>query len=451
MDPIVTRVAARYRQAAFIPDKLWREELSAFKKILLAPADNPFDVAYSIRNSVIPFFDLFVSRLKNTGMNHHAVMSVQDRIEPVQKTLESRAASFDSLGQEMDLPYPIRTLEDDVVLSIIVELKGYFEGKIPTIGKALKAPWTLLPGSVRKLAEKLLAKANPDERKALQFSVDENYNNWAVQVRDDFHKRVNLQTQAIRLLVKLKAPDQLETITKLFNFIKDVLSANYTQESLRGFDDFSVGDLKVIIRNPDIWIGESNDYAKKVIEARSILNRKGFGKLWYGVLFIVDKRFEKLPPTALEAYRELGYDTLEERAGTYHSGEDVVKITAPYDDPHLVGYIVHEMGHRYWYKFMKPDQRARFNDLVRTNPSKRTRDFPSGPTDESGKEKPVTPVDDYGASTIEEAFAEVFEHYCLEKNINRDQLESFRSVLSSEEDPLVADLVARFLRCNPIA
>ena len=44
----------------------------------------------------------------------------------------------------------------------------------------------------------------------------------------------------------------------------------------------------------------------------------------------------------------------------------------------------------------------------------------------------------YGASTIEEAFAEVFEHYCTEEEINRDQLESFRSVLSSTP-PLCED------------
>ncbi len=72
------------------------------------------------------------------------------------------------------------------------------------------------------------------------------------------------------------------------------------------------------------------------------------------------------------------------------------------------------MGHRYWFKFMKPEQRARFNGLVRTNPSKEVRDFPSGPT-EDDVEKPVAPVSDYGKSSIEEAFAEVFERYVSER------------------------------------
>lgn len=427
------KVIARY--AAFIPDKLWKEELSALKKILQAPVDDPYDAAFSIQNSIIPFFDLFTTRLKNTGMNHHAVVSAKDRIDTLKKVLEDRAVGFDALGKEMETPYPIQALEDDLGLSIVVELKEYFKDRIPTVGKALNAPWVIPPGSVRKLSERLLTKATPEERKAIQLSVDENYDHNYGMIKFQFHNRVNLKGLALRLITKTKSPIDL---AKVFERVKDVLESNYTQENLRGFDDFSIGDLKVIVLNPDIWIGESHEYAKRIIEARAILNRKGFGKLWYGVLFIVDNKFEKLAPDALEAYRKLGYETLESRAGTYHSGADVVRIMAPSNDSYLVDYIVHEMGHRYWYKFMKSDQRARFNDLVKTNPSEKIRDFPSGPTDEGGKEKPVTPVSTYGASTIEEAFAEVFEHYCTEEEINRDQLESFRSVLSSTQ-PLCED------------
>lgn len=109
----------------------------------------------------------------------------------------------------------------------------------------------------------------------------------------------------------------------------------------------------------------------------------------------------------------------------------MVVITAP-PDSRFTATIIHELGHRYWYKFMKPEQRARFNDLVGTNPSERSRDLPSGKTDLEGWKKPVTPVSNYGASTIEEAFAEAFEHYVSEGDMDRDQLESFRSVLGSD-------------------
>jgi hypothetical protein len=58
---------------------------------------------------------------------------------------------------------------------------------------------------------------------------------------------------------------------------------------------------------------------------------------------------------------------------------------------------------------------------------------------------PVLPVSDYGKSNIDEAFAEVFMKYVMEHPMDRDQLESFKSVLSSTEDPLVDLIVQRYL------
>jgi hypothetical protein len=107
--------------------------------------------------------------------------------------------------------------------------------------------------------------------------------------------------------------------------------------------------------------------------------------------------------------------------------------------------IIHELGHRYWFKFMTPANRARFNALVQTNPSEKVRDYPSGPTDEHGVEKPILPVSAYGRNAIEEAFAEVFERFVSGKDMDRDQLESFRSVLATENDSLAQQVVSRFL------
>lgn len=46
-------------------------------------------------------------------------------------------------------------------------------------------------------------------------------------------------------------------------------------------------------------------------------------------------------------------------------------------------------------------------------------------------ERQVLPVSDYGGSNISEAFAEVFMKYVMDDNMNRDQLESFKSVFAS--------------------
>lgn len=59
--------------------------------------------------------------------------------------------------------------------------------------------------------------------------------------------------------------------------------------------------------------------------------------------------------------------------------------------------------------------------------------------------RPVAPVSDYGGSNISEAFAEAFTHYVLELDMNRDQLESFKSVFSSDEY-LVTLIAQRYLQ-----
>jgi hypothetical protein len=49
----------------------------------------------------------------------------------------------------------------------------------------------------------------------------------------------------------------------------------------------------------------------------------------------------------------------------------------------------------------------------------------------------VAPVSGYAATNADEAFAEAFAHYCLNEDMTRDQIESFKVVLASvkaEED-----------------
>lgn len=56
----------------------------------------------------------------------------------------------------------------------------------------------------------------------------------------------------------------------------------------------------------------------------------------------------------------------------------------------------------------------------------------------------VEPVSEYGRSNVVEAFAEVFERYVLGTDMNRDQLESFKSVLKRTASP--TKVASRFLR-----
>jgi hypothetical protein len=426
----VSRLVARYKVAGFIPDKFWKSETLEFKRLLEAPLDDPQDVVWGIQK-IKDFFGLFKDRLERYGLNRHAEDTVKFRIEMLSDgQLSKISESFEALERELSShPYPIESPTDELHLSLATELKEQFKKTLPTLGKALKSVWSIQPGSVRALAERLIKKATPEELQALERVVGGDFSSKVLDLKYGFFRRVGLEAQVKKLVTRTKAD---RDFLKWFFNLRDVLAANYGEEGMEaGFDDFMIGNLKAVILDTRVNLNQAGWYAKRLTEAQRLLQQKGFGKLWYGVLFIKSNENEKLSEEEMQRYRELGYLSLENRAGLYHSGEDIVKLMAP-PNASFVSYIVHEMGHRYWFKFMTPEKRARFNGLVRTNPSKDVRDFPSGP-DEDGVEKPVAPVSDYGKSSIEEAFAEAFMKYVMEEDMDRDQLESMRSVLARIE------------------
>lgn len=63
--------------------------------------------------------------------------------------------------------------------------------------------------------------------------------------------------------------------------------------------------------------------------------------------------------------------------------------------------------------------------------------------------RPVEPVSDYGKSNIDEAFAEAFMHYVTEGSMNRDQIDSFKSVLKTAS--LSERVLSRYLQADTIA
>lgn len=422
------RLIARYKAAGFIPDKFWKEETQDLKRLLDSPMDSPVDVAWGIRDVLQPFFGLFQDRLIRYGLNRHAEYTVKSRIEMLfEGQLSVIAERYSAFEAELKkTPVDRESALEEVRLSIEVTIGEAFKKNVPTLGRALKVVWSLQPGSIEALAQKLFKRATPEEAEALEKVAAGDFSTKLLDIKYRFFQRVNLEGLAKKLVVREKVDRDL---TKWFLFLRDVLATNYGQEELaKGFDQFQLGNLKAVILDPMVSLHDASRYVKFFIEARALLKQKGFEKLWYGIMFVKSRDYKQLDPESQKAYQDLGYDSIENQAGTYHSGEDIVKLTAP-PNGDLARVIVHEMGHRYWAKFMRPEQRARFNGLVKTNPSEKSRDFPSGPT-EDGVEKPVTPVSDYGKSTIEEAFAEVFEHFVNGKDMNRDQLESFRSVLA---------------------
>jgi len=562
---MIDRLVARYRakHAGFVPIKFFQ----AKKKELVEGLKNKNTFSYI--HDLYYWLETFERELKAMGLHPVAAQAVKEYVKDIRDDLEEankRQLAFDA--KLATIPYKgdnspsaklaslFRRLIEDASWKVYgrnvpAQLKSYPDVDIPA-----------LLATASRLANRM-----PQEDKDALVKEDEP---WLYNL--NAKARAMVENAIPRLWVKVKHPRVVDVPARI-DFIYKILAAKYTEKAkeegdLLWYRDFSIGKLRVIVKEGYgvELIANAEAYAQYFMEAKSLLERKGFGKLWYGVFFLGSTSYDKLSPAAQEAYQQYGYTSLESTAGTYHDGDDTVKLTIP-PRQSVVDTIVHEMGHRYWYKFMRSDQRARFNDLVRTNTSEKTREYPSGPyrvrynpeaplvnigkvkkeaqqafdsfqtqiykllfqegddllkalvsqldglrdaferslrailptvpgvdfseaetaiystlatlegialyskeelaslsvtrwyldwskdhwdayllvtqyldkvSDTQGEIKPVSAVSDYGAGSIEEAFAEVFERYVMEESLNRDQLESFRSVLSSlapDENP----------------
>ena len=142
-------------------------------------------------------------------------------------------------------------------------------------------------------------------------------------------------------------------------------------------------------------------------KAHSALQRKGLGHLWYGDIVVTE---------------EISHNAI------YATNEDRVYLN-PYAPQDRITYLlVHEMGHRHWFKFMSPHDRQAFSAYF-----------------ETGEVEPVT---DYGGTMSEEDFAEVFAYYVMGMPLSMDQKERFQQFfgqrISSGECPIVDRVVQRF-------
>jgi tRNA nucleotidyltransferase/poly(A) polymerase len=217
----------------------------------------------------------------------------------------------------------------------------------------------------------------------------------------------------LRLLTETTLPKEMVSLTKWFDKVMKHLydDARFLKKKIEdssvpyeGVDPtytrFDLGGVKVVIDDRTVTPLQVRQYVKYLDATHQRLKAKGFGKVWYGTLFI---RCEKCGG-------ENPYGAEFGVGGNYPSGPDVVNVfmRPGRGVPHLVA---HEMAHRYWYKKMGRAQRAQFAEWV-----------------DSGA---VPAVSKYGKSNASEAFAEVVAFMVMGKDMSRDQLESMKAVLAS--------------------
>lgn len=120
-------------------------------------------------------------------------------------------------------------------------------------------------------------------------------------------------------------------------------------------------------------------YLKYFEKAQALLEKKGLGEVWYGNFFVRCKSCggaNRLGPKW-----NVGAD--------YSPSEDDVRM---YDDPHegLERLIIHELGHRFYFRFMDQGDRARFDSYFKEVPA--TTEYGGSDTWEDFADLPIAPM-----------------------------------------------------------
>jgi hypothetical protein len=142
---------------------------------------------------------------------------------------------------------------------------------------------------------------------------------------------------------------------------------------------------------------------KTLYTARALLAKRDLDFLWYGSVLVFPRT--KVNVSAFQAKK--GYEKIKGVAAVHRRDDDVIRI---YTDDFRTSTCLHELGHRYYYKYLTPAGRAHFKQWFGT----------------------VKATSAYGATNASEDFAEVFAAYVKGKDLDRDQLERFKSVLNTK-------------------
>ncbi len=556
---IALRVATRYyvKVAATLPQSWFKERSKDLKQRLQKSLSSDVnDWPNIIDEKLIFFFDDFLNDFrKQVGSGPiaaQALESIKDRVASIRRYIEAVAQKLPKDHSYVNFNDPVDYLRWYAINAIFGKIKA----SAKTIGYLFRYSWYIDEKMVDRLVARTLKAATPGQMEAL---TDESQ----YHRKYAFLESINFEASALKALSRTKL--ELD-FTDWVDRILVMLEANYSQKAIEnspaGFREFDLYGMKVVVDDTTLLPDDIKKYVRHLDAAFNKLKAKGFAKAWYGTVFI--------------QCSECGGVNSNNGGGVgghYVIGEDTVSIFSR-PSSFIVELVVHELGHRYWFKQMRTSQRAKFESLVKTHtvsrPSKpvevklvrestiqpyrkavdtwgsnlesavmkyselgdeskltdlsrqfsneivdaiTTPEFDTTPEVDKAKDEvyrtraklhehvddfygvtdetkatwtaealvlvrtlvtealiyldsavvahneqahqkakndpatkawlesyennpaPVAPVSTYGASNIDEAFAEVFAHYVLEVDMSRDQVESFRSVLAAVSTP----------------
>ncbi len=147
---------------------------------------------------------------------------------------------------------------------------------------------------------------------------------------------------------------------------EEAIGINETKPAFEepSYTQFELHGIKVVVDDTTVTHNEIKKYVGFLYEAYEKLKAKHLQKVWYGTVFIRCKDCGGV-----------NYNTGKEGdvGGYFTIGPDVVTIFVR-PSWFIVELMAHELGHRYWFKFMSPGQRGKFESLVKGHKSRRPLD-----------------------------------------------------------------------------
>lgn len=534
--------------AAFISNKWFKAKRDELSMILKKPLrEDPRYWSFVLQNEVAPWFRSFPRDFEKIVSFDPALLYVEECTKSALEYIDTLGVRLSRAGAQPE-NVNFKDTVDTFTWYALLSLHDRMKELTPTIGDVFKYNYIIDRDTLRTLVEKLVKKTPPDGLPSLKGS--------------------GLDKPALKALKREKLEwNPLDWLRRL----QEGLLSKYSQQAINeqeAFREFMLDGMKIVIDDATVDNHEIKAYVSAIKQAHASLRAKKLDAAWYGTLFIQCK--------------DCGGDP---SVGGYYipSGDTISIFQRPsFWTPYI---ILHEVGHRYWYKRMTSTGRETFRHLVKTHTGDKPWKSPpvtlikdrvtrplykkldtlgrdvkdllqrlrsSDPTasrdalerhfrdlameiidtgaldttklgaktqelknavhkahslfrrhledlsDTMTKEElvlwvdraseitetflaaartfldkaieeynaeareslkgdpealtwqesyaknpnPVLPVSEYGSTNIDEAFAEVFAYYCLESDMDRDQLESFRSVLASTRT--VANVLTRF-------
>jgi hypothetical protein len=317
--------------SAFIPDKFFKDYEAEFKRLSAEPLSHGMPTAiYLMKANVIPLVEQF--RKEIIGLAPVSRPGIDSLARACLASIKSTCDSYFHSSVAVNYQWPKTRLEC-VMGHIGNVVNAKVSADVKTLGKALKTPITIDPAKVKALAARALKEATPEEAAAVEL--------YESPIAAAFYAD-HVDGSIPRLIKKGKVDLDL---VKWVGLVRTTLS-NYATGKGR-YLEFELAGMKVVIDDWSVGPDDHDKYVEHLNAAYHLLKRRKLDRAWYGTVFIDCQTCDGRPDVR----------------GHYNIQEDHVKIFLR-PSPQVVDVMVHELGHRYWFKSMSQGQRAKFESLV---------------------------------------------------------------------------------------